>query len=496
MDDRSVPRLSTPPVPTFSDTLPCREPVDPNVYPMVNGYRMIRRLGEGGMGEVWEAEQLSTHRPVAIKLLRGYLGDANRGRACFAREIELAARLVHPNIARVYDSGTDGGISYYVMELVEGQPLMDYLRNRVTTREQVLQLFEGICQAIEYAHANNVVHRDIKPSNIQVTPDGRPVVLDFGLAKARESSLADVHVSLEGEMLGTPSYMAPEQAAGRLEEMDARTDVYGLGVLLYELLTGELPFRGATHLIIHQVLNTDPPPPRSLDDSIPRSLEAVVLKAMAKEPRHRYENARALLEDIRRFRAAQPVKARPVGWAARAWLWCQRREHITEPAPFAILFGVIFTLWNIFGMIACASGIEPVHNRRVMISLLMAQCLVLFVPILLIGWATRRARPSALWGGVLAFGSLFLTLVMHIAGVRPALFATAEELRFSTPIFMLFAVISGTGTLVYVVALIAYYANRNVLRWSRGQQTSVEPYLWRRLRLASRTLFAKRSVRA
>jgi serine/threonine protein kinase len=186
-----------------------------------------------------------------------------------------------------------------------------------------------VAEALQYAHEHGVVHRDVKPSNIMIGRDGKPVVMDFGLAKR---DAGEITMTVEGQVLGTPAYMSPEQAGGEGHKVDGRTDIYSLGVILYQLLTGELPFRGTTRMLLHQVLQDDPRSPRSLNDRLPRDLETICLRAMAKESGRRYATAADLAADLRRFLKREPIVARPVGRVERALKWARRR-----PAAAALL---------------------------------------------------------------------------------------------------------------------------------------------------------------
>jgi len=261
--------------------------------PEIEGYQITALLGEGGMGTVWSAMQSSTRRHVALKLLgRGAFGS-ERDRARFEREVELTARLQHANIGRIYDSGLHQGVHYYAMELIEGKSLDKYVEEHGLTQRQFLELMQTVCQAVQHAHERGVIHRDLKPSNILVTPDGQPHILDFGVAKAFLERDSDKSISTDGEAAGTPSYMSPEQAAGHLDEIDTRTDVYGLGVMLFRLLTGESPhdLSGTRYEVLRRIAEEEIKRPRDITKDVDRELEALLLKALAHDPKDRYPSA-------------------------------------------------------------------------------------------------------------------------------------------------------------------------------------------------------------
>ncbi len=280
----------------------------------IGPYLVRRRLGEGGMGIVYEAEQQAPRRLVAVKVIRGGLQVDEYRLRMFEREAQALARLGHPAIAAVYEGGqTPDGEHFFAMELVRGAPLNDYVRENRVPRRQRLVLFQKVCEAINYAHQRGVIHRDLKPSNILVDDEGRPRILDFGLARIMNPDEPLATATFEvGRIIGTLPYMSPEEVRGDADVVDVRSDVYSLGVILYELLTDRLPYtvrRGALPDAI-RVICEQPPPRASLADRTLRGdLDAISAKAMEKDVARRYQSASALSDDIERFLHDQPVVA-------------------------------------------------------------------------------------------------------------------------------------------------------------------------------------------
>ncbi len=313
-------------------------------------YELIQEIARGGMGVVYAARQKSLNRIVALKrILHGTLADAEQVRR-FRAEAEAAARLHHPNIVGIYEIGEQEGQQYFSMEYIEGSNLAELVREGPLSARRAAEFLKTIAAAVAYAHQQGVLHRDLKPSNVLVDEHDQPHVTDFGLAKLLTG---DADLTLSGQVLGTPSYMSPEQAAGDRAALGPATDIYSLGALLYHLLTSRPPFVAATHAeTLRQVGEAEPAAPRSLNASVPLDLETICLKCLAKEPPRRYATAQELAADLERFLRGEPIHARPVTRVERAWRWCQ-----CEPA-LAGAIGAVALLLIAVAVIASVAALR------------------------------------------------------------------------------------------------------------------------------------------
>ena len=295
----------------------------PSDWPTIPGYEILQRLGEGGMGVVYKARHLGLKRLVAVKMIRGGSQARADQMARFRVEAEAVARLRHPNILQIYDIGEAAGLPFVALELLDGGGLDDRLARTPQPGNQAALLMVTLARAVHVAHRSGIVHRDLKPTNVLYTHDGVPKITDFGLAKRIDSE--EGHTE-SGQIMGSPQYMAPEQARGHSRNVGPAADVYALGAMFYEMLTGRPPFTGETPMeTVRQVLDDDPVTPSRLVPRVPRDLETICLKCLNKEPAKRYESAEALADDLERHLRGEPILARRTGVWERGAKWARRR---------------------------------------------------------------------------------------------------------------------------------------------------------------------------
>jgi serine/threonine protein kinase len=305
-------------------------------------YELLEEIARGGMGVVYKAWQKNANRIVAVKMiLSGHLADQEEVKR-FEREAEAAANLDHPGIVPIYDVGTVAGQHYFSMGFVEGRSLKVCLTEGTFPSRRAADVLVTIADAVEYAHQKGIVHRDLKPANVLMDSENRPRVTDFGLAKRLNSDNA---LTATGQVMGTPSYMPPEQAAGKLEHIGPTADVYSLGAVLYELLTGRPPFMAATLLeTLMQVLENEPVSPRALNPTVDKDIETICLKCLSKQPSRRYQRTAELVDDLKRYLAHEPIYARPTSSIERLGKWVRRHPSLATLASVVLLALVAVSL--------------------------------------------------------------------------------------------------------------------------------------------------------
>jgi serine/threonine protein kinase len=283
---------------------------------MLEGYQILEELPRGAQAVVYKAIQKATKRTVAVKVLSQGPHASPRARYRFEREVELAANLQHPNIVTIHDSGIARGQYYFAMEYVKGRPLDEYVRAENLPVRETMEIFNKVCSAVMYAHQLGVMHRDLKPGNILVDANGEPHILDFGLAKlvssSEQTTEETVMTSIPGKVIGTLAFMSPEQASAQPGAIDVRTDVYSLGMILYRVLTGDFPYAvdGSMLEILRNIQETEPTRPSRIMRNLNSEVEAILLKALAKEPAYRYQSAAELQHDIDYWLKGLPISAR------------------------------------------------------------------------------------------------------------------------------------------------------------------------------------------
>jgi serine/threonine protein kinase len=451
----------------------------PGVPAQVGRFRIMCELGRGGHGVVLLAFDPALKRQVALKVPRPEMLLTREMRQRFLHEAQTAAGLDHPGIVPVHEAGEAGPICYIVSAYCSGSALNKWLqeqRGPVAPRTAAALAAE-LAEAVAYTHGRGILHRDLKPANVLLAPRAEskedpgpsdlpfvPKLTDFGLAKCLEANLIETRTSV---LLGTPLYMAPEQADGRLAEVGSATDVYGLGTILYEMLTGRTLFTGiSVAAVLDQVRTQEPPPLRRLRPDVPAELAVICHKCLQKEPSQRYASAGELASDLRAWLNEEPIAARLPGPVARLNVWSLRRERIRDAGLLAIAINAVNCIYIISWIVFLLFGIgSQLHSlpRAIVQGLLVAG--LINVPLVGIGLKTLAARRWALWAGLGM--SLVALASLLIAVLVPATDPIQRDFAETWNLFLLFIMLWFTQALAYGLALRAFYH----LRRERGHGT-------------------------
>ncbi len=463
-----------------SPTLGDREaPAAAPALPSIQGYELLEVIGHGGMGVVYKARQLGLNRVVALKMVLAGANASPHSLARFRTEAEAVAQLAHPNIVQIYEIGEQNACPFLALEYVGGGSLAQQLDGTPVPPRQAAEIVLALAAAVQHAHERGIVHRDLKPANVLLLADGTPKVTDFGLAKRIGGS--DVHTQ-PGAILGSPIYMSPEQASGALEKVGPATDIYALGVILYELLTGRPPFRGASLLeTIEQVREHDAVPPRSLQPRVPRDLEIVCLKCLEKSPQRRYASAAELAEDLNRFLHGDPVEAQSatlLDQVARTISHHSFDERFRGFADRLLLFAPAPLILHLLAFAAVAN--KPFYAAA-MVTTTACMFYTLLPALIITGTPTLYGLPSwqkrhfmTVWIGQMTAIAVILLVV--------AIFTPRERPEMLLMVYPLLAVTAAMSFLAHATEAGMYYMVAGVL-FGVAVLTALTPY-WAPLEVA------------
>lgn len=438
----------------------CPTPIHFHASPHLGGtpqrigrFEVRDKIGSGGFGIVYRAYDPRLEREVAVKLSRASSSTPATDIRHFLREAKAAARLNHPNIVPVHDADSIADQYYIAYAYVESITLAEAIKARPFDPQEAARIILYIARALATAHDVGIVHRDIKPHNILLGNDGIPLITDFGLAHLRAS---DETLTEEGAIIGTPAYMAPEQAAG--ERATASSDQYGLGVVLYELLTQRKPFLGSGHVVISQILSDEPVPPRQLNRSIPQELEAICLKAMNKLEADRYPGCADFADDLERFLAGDPVHARPNRWIDQLKRWCARPQRIRDAGVVAILTGIFFVIHSFIGVVHVVMG-TPATIRPLEALFYLALIASIHASIGYLGMLILQGSRVALWTCAV---SALVGCLFTAANIGWGFFDVGGLLSNPQEIRVLYITLFFIAAANLVVALLGLYASRRI----------------------------------